>query len=266
MPEALALPIRVLVKGASPVTLVSDMGGPRTDFIFPRVLEQALLAAGRPAQVCTFSVQSEPVRRSLRKWQREVLAWSPDVVVLAFGFYECVHLFLPQWLERHANSEKWRPRPLRVLYRRLLLRKIWVSLAKLQQAVDARVGARWFDRRAKLVAADLEQLILRVRTVGSPLVIVMKPLRPGARWQRWFPGMADRIDLVNREIAAVVSRMQDEDIRLFDVLDIPLIQEEGEELMPDGGHFSPQVHKMIGQALAREILDWADCQEHLKVS
>jgi hypothetical protein len=35
--------------------------------------------------------------------------------------------------------------------------------------------------------------------------------------------------------------------------------------MPDGFHFSPHIHRMIGTELARRIIDWAGTQEHLKL-
>ena len=35
------------------------------------------------------------------------------------------------------------------------------------------------------------------------------------------------------------------------------------EPAPDGGHYTPEVHREIGRALAPVILDWASQQAHL---
>ena len=48
----------------------------------------------------------------LKTWQQEILGFSPDVIVLVYGYVETIHLFLPRWLERHANSWKAKPRRL----------------------------------------------------------------------------------------------------------------------------------------------------------
>ena len=46
----------------------------------------------------------------LKTWQREVLGFSPDAIVLAYGYIETMHLFLPRWFERHAHSWSAKPR------------------------------------------------------------------------------------------------------------------------------------------------------------
>jgi hypothetical protein len=35
---------------------------------------------------------------------------------------------------------------------------------------------------------------------------------------------------------------------------------------PDGFHYSPTMHRAIGQRLAEEIAAWADTQPHLRIS
>ena len=59
--------------------------------------------------VRNLAVTSEQVKTGIKNWERQVFPWSPDVVVLHYGLYETVHLFLPQPLERHANSLRGRP-------------------------------------------------------------------------------------------------------------------------------------------------------------
>ena len=254
MPPPLPLPVRVLVKGASTVNWTSWMGGPRDDLTFPRAIEAELLAGGRPARVETSSMTSERTATILSTWQREVLNLSPDVVVLVYGHYETIHLFLPRWLERHANSLKARPRRLTSLYRRRLQ-------ARLDTVLDPTVRRG----RPRQVAADLEQYVTHVRTVGSPLVYVFELLPPTEKFRSWFPGMTRRIEVMNSTLSDLVERLDDDDVRYFRVA--PLVDRVAdgdlERAIPDGFHSSPAMHREIGVELAREIEAWARTQTHL---
>ena len=265
MPSPLPLPVRVLVKGASNVNWVSWMGGPRTDFIFSRVIEEQLLSDGRPCTVQTITQPSEQTSRILKTWQQEVLGFSPDVIVLAYGHYESLHLFLPRWLERHAHSLKSRPRRLAMLYRKAILRPLWMTLARLQARVDSVVDPNIRRSRPRHVAADLERYVEQVQKVGSPLVIVLEVVGPSPSYRSWFPGMASRMAVMNRTIAEMVARVDKPNVRYVSVG--PLIDEhvggDLEVAIPDGFHYTPKMHREIGITLAREIEKWADTQPHL---
>lgn len=243
----------------------SPMNGPRSDFTFARALEAALLRIGRASEVRAITMTSERTNQILLTWQREVLGYSPDVIVLVYGHYETMHLFLPWWLERHANSLRARPRLLIDLYRKRLLRPTWMVLARLQARLD-----RWVDPtirrgRPRKVAADLETYIGQVRQVGSPLVILFELLPPASRYRSWFPGMTRRVEVMNDAIAQVVTRVDDPDVRLFKVS--ALVEEHAggdiDRATPDGFHYTPELHRHIGTALAGEIDGWARTQRHL---
>jgi lysophospholipase L1-like esterase len=263
---ALPLPIRVLVKGASTVVFVADMGGPRSDFNFGRVVEDEILASGRPVEVRVSGVPSALAKFSLRTWEQDVLGWSPDVVVLHHGHYESIHYVLPRWLERHANSTRWRPGgAVHSFYRRRVVRTVWVSLAKVQSRADKRFDSTVFRRRLRRVATDVERVIENVQTVGSPLVLVLEVIPPGRRWQSWMPGLAERTELMNTALEQAVARVAKPNVR-FVRTSVPLAAklEPGEEATPDGGHYSARAHRVIGQTLADEILQWARTQPHLR--
>lgn len=266
MNGAMPVPIRILVKGASTVNWVSGMGGPRTDFAFGRVVEQALLAAGRPVQLQTISVASELTSTTLLHWEREVLGFSPDVIVLVYGHYESIHLFLPRWLERHANSLKARPRRLGRLYRRHLLRPVWMALARLQARADTVLDPTIRRGRPRRVAADLQTLIEQVQKVGSPLVFVFELLAPASRFRDWFPGMSRRIEVMNRELADMVVRVGRPNVRMFRTGELVTKYFDGDldRATPDGFHYSPALHRHVGEQLAGEIVAWADTQPHLR--
>lgn len=260
-----ATPVRVLVKGASTVNWVSFMGGPRTDLTFPRVIEARLLSDGRPCEVRAITMPGEQTSAILRTWQREVLGYSPDVIVLVYGHAETIHLFLPQWLERHAHSPRARARPLGQFYRRFILRPLWMSLARLQAKIDSVVDPNLRRNRPRRVVADLELYISQVQKVGSPLVIVFELLQPTEKCDPWFPGMKARIRAMNETIAKMVTRVDQQNVRYFRVSE--LVDEYcGGDIhvaTPDGFHYSPQLHRLIGNALGAEIGEWADTQPHL---
>lgn len=260
-----SLPVRVLVKGASTVNWVSWMGGPRTDFIFPRAIEQTLLDDDRACQVQTITMTSEKTSTILRTWQSEILGFSPDVIVLVYGHYETIHLFLPRWFERHANSLKATRRPLNDFYRQRLLRPVWMFLARLQAKIDTRLDPTVRRNRPVHVAADLEEYISQVQKVGSPLVFVFELLPPAQKYRTWFPGMTARMQVMNEAIADMVKRVGKPNVRYFPVSEIIDKYCDGdlERATPDGFHYTPELHGLIGEHLAREISRWADTQPHL---
>lgn len=262
MHEPLPLPLRVLVKGASTVVWTSWMGGPRSDLAYPRVLQAELHAAGQPAEVRVTAIASARTKDALKTWEEEVVPWSPDVIVLHYGHFETIHLMLPSWMERYAHDVGRRPGKVRDTYYGGV-NKVWKSLAVLQQRVDRRVDPTMFAGRPRRVAADLERLIQRVRNVASPLVIIPDLLEPGPPYQNWFPGMGRRIEVMNATLDELVARLDHPDIRRFSVAELVARSRIDGHPTPDGGHYSPAIHQMVGKALAAEILEWASGQPHL---
>jgi lysophospholipase L1-like esterase len=266
MPNPLPLPIRVLVKGASTVGWLSGMGGSRADFTFPRVIEQELLQSGRPVELRTYSVPSERTKTTLRHWEAEMIGYSPDVVVLVYGHYESIHFLLPWWLERHANSLKQRPGRIREAYRKRLLRPVWMFLARLQARADTALDPTMRRSRPRRVAADMERLIGHIQELHSPLVFVFELLPPAKRYQSWFPGMTERIAVMNESLAAMIARVDRPNVRLVPISDLVTEHADGDidVATPDGFHYSTDLHRAIGRYLAGEIGSWAETQPHLQ--
>jgi lysophospholipase L1-like esterase len=265
VPQSLPLPLRVSVKGASTVGWMAPMSGPRTDLGFPRVIERELLRAGQAAVVLSHTVGGDATRNVLRDWERQVVGWSPDVVVLMSGHYETIHLLLPNWLERHANSMTWAPRRIGTLYRKRLLRPLWRSLVKFQGVVDRRLP-RLSALRVRHAVADVRRAVEHMRQVGSPLVIVMETPIPAPYAQRLFPGMAERVALLNGWMGEMVAGFESDEVRLFRTTDVVDSFADGDltAALPDGFHFHPGLHDLVGRRLAEEIGAWAQTQEHLK--
>jgi len=264
MNEPLPLPIRVLVKGSSQTVWTSWMGGPRSDLAWPRVIEAELHAAGRPAIVRCEGYPSATARDALRTWDDEVIRWSPDVYIAQLGQFEAVHFFLPSWLEAHVHSHKTTPGPVRDRYR-AALKVVWKSLARVQQAADARLDSTMFSNRPRRAVADLEVLIKRVRNIASPLVLLPDFLDPGPVYRKWFPGMHARTEVMNAAIDDLVAKLDNPDIRRFSIRAVAAGMELDGEPAPDGGHYTPEVHREVGRAMAQVIREWADDQPHLKL-
>ncbi len=262
-PRPPATPLRIAVMGASASVETSYHGGPRTDLGYPRVLEAELLAAGVPATVRVSAIPADRVRHGLAAWSDQILPWGPDVVVLHYGQADSVLFFLPRWMERHANSPRERPGRLRRSYRRLVVRPIWIGLAKVQMRVDRPVDPTVTARRQRRATAELARLLDVVRATSPALVLVPSLVRPGPPWQRWFPGAAGRMAALNRTFAEAVSRCADPNIRTFPLAE--LVEERtppDEEPTPDGGHFTPAVHHLGGAAPAEENPGWERGPHH----
>ena len=106
-PTSPIAPWRVLVKGSSPANWISFMGGPPTDYTYPRVIERELLEGGRNVTVRNLAMTSERVKTGLKNWEGQVFSWSPDVVVLHYGLFEATRtVAMPQgWLMPRPHVE-----------------------------------------------------------------------------------------------------------------------------------------------------------------
>lgn len=261
---ALQMPIRIYVKGASTVSWMSFMDGPRTDFTFPRVVESELLQSGRPVAMWVSSVPSERTRQQLKRWERELGGWSPDVVVLSFMHAECVHAVLPLRMQRYVDGLTAPSGPVRDVYRKRVLKPAWRRLARLQKLIDTRLPS---SRRRRLdrAARDLETLTRRIARFSSPLILVCDVPYPSASWLDWFPGMPARTAYATEQARKIVERIDLPNVRFFETR--PIMDDfaaRGHEPAGDGAHFSPEVHAAVGQAMARVVEDWALTQPHLR--
>lgn len=257
------VPVRVLVRGSSIATQVAFWGDSRSDMAYPRVVEQTLLAHDIPAEVRNRATIAERTAMALREWEAEVVTWSPDVLVLHYGYAEAIHLILPRRLERHANSDEWRPTPLQRAYRRYLLRPVWKLLATAQMHLDRALPAGLTTRHRR-VARDLAALIARMTKVTpGALVLVPELTPPDGKWEMWFPGMAGRIAVTNQALRQVVEEARG-DVRWVPTVDlVERVRAAGREPIPDGGHLSPEVHRLLGERLGEEIATWTKTQGHL---
>jgi lysophospholipase L1-like esterase len=101
--------------------------------------------------------------------------------------------------------------------------------------------------------AELER-IARVAREQQSLVLLCDIGRPGSRLQHFFPGILDRHAAYQAEIASVVRRIGDDDVRLVPISRVP--EERGEEAIPDGMHYDAKAHATIAAMLAAEVEPW----------
>jgi hypothetical protein len=77
--------------------------------------------------------------------------------------------------------------------------------------------------------------------------------------------MLGRTLIMNKAMEDMVERIDKPNVRLFKVTAINQeFIDRGEEPCPDGAHFTPAVHRAIGEQMAEDVLKWAETQEHLR--
>lgn len=257
------LPLRVLVLGPSSVVWTSPMGGPRTDMAFPRVMEQQLLSGGLAADVRCSAVLGMPASDLFKTWDEDIVAWSPDIVVLMVGHYEALHLLLPRWLERGANTVNRRPGFFRTFYYRKLMRATARGVIHLQKRVDG--PNRTLNRRMRRTVADTAAYIKMIRQVGSPLVLLTELHPPGQDKPALYPGWAPRLHRLNNEWRALVATIDQPDVRFVEIMDLveTFDPAERDHLWTDGIHYVPKFHRAVGERLAGIAEEWARDQPHL---
>jgi hypothetical protein len=258
------IPIRVLVKGASSTVVVEPPGGPRTNQAFAWWLEAMLRAGGFEATVRNAGSEGQRVTRAVCNWEAEVQQWAPDAVVLNYGQYECMPGLLPYFLERHATGWHRHSGPFRERYRRRVADPIWRKLARYQRRAPGwLVAIAPFRSSPKRTLTELRFLIDKIRTVGTPLVIVMETWPVGSRWRHWFPTMHESAVKMREEIENLVSGYGSSDVYRF-----PMWELVGgldlDKALPDGVHFSGDLHRKIAEGLSAVVLEWASQQPHLR--
>jgi lysophospholipase L1-like esterase len=142
-----------------------------------------------------------------------------------------------------------------------------MTLAKLQAKLDTKVDPAIRRGRPQKVVADLEKIIGHTQELHSPLVLLWQYNPPSKRYRSWFPGMARRIEVMNQAIVDMVNRINLPNVRVFDAAGLVEKYSDGDldAATPDGFHYSPELHRKLGEELAREVAEWADSQPHLQV-
>lgn len=264
MPTPLPLPVRILVKGPSTVLWTSMMGGPRTDLAFPRVIEKELFAKGRPADVRNTGVLGWPTEDLFKTWDEDIVAWSPDIVILAVGHYEILHSILPRWLERGANRVDRRPGRFRHFFYRRFLRAVARGVMLVQRRLD-KPGRKLNKRRMRRALADVAAYIKVTQQVASPVILLMEIHPPSASRLAWYGGWPERTAALNEGLRALVAEVDRPDVRFVEITDLmdQFDRDDPAQQWADGIHFSPAFHAVVGERFAGIADEWASTQPHL---
>lgn len=258
--------IRVLVRGSSTVSWISDVQPGRVSHAYPRALESALRQDGWSADVRVSAPLAASSLHILRDADADVFDWDPDVIVLNTGHMENLHLLVPIPWARHVFTRTARPGRWRRFYRRQLMWPVYRVVTRVQARLEPAIGGRVFGRRRAAVIAHVNRFITMATGNGHPLIIVMG-LVPPTQTLPEFPGLAARIEIMNEEFRAVVERRDDADIVWFDPSDV--LATDGppiEVALGDGLHYNADAHAAVGRRLAEVVEKWAAQQAHLAAS
>jgi lysophospholipase L1-like esterase len=182
-----------------------------------------------------------------------VVPWSPDVVIVAYGIIELQPNIVPTRVVRHMTTASVAGTGPVGLWNRRLKRRVWPRLRDLQRRGAAVAGTRTWRVKPAHFAAELDRFV-RVAREQRSLVLVCDVGRPGSRLEHFFPGIGERHRIYEEAIEGVVERASDDDVRLVRISAV--IDERGEEAMPDGMHFDAKAHATIAALLAAEAQPW----------
>jgi hypothetical protein len=104
----------------------------------------------------------------------------------------------------------------------------------LQARADVHSNSNIRRGRPRKVVTILRRYIERSLRVSRPLILLFQFLQPSPNVHSWFPGMGERITVMNAAIGALVAEIDDPAVRVFD---LPALVDrrlpEGEEPTPE---------------------------------
>jgi lysophospholipase L1-like esterase len=249
-------PLSVLAFGNSVATLQMPGRADRAEGTYVEVLADLLAAQGVPAVPHLESRWFDFLHRAMREYETRVRVHAPDVVIVQFGLNEYQPWLAPVWLIRHLmvqNQAVVRPAK---AYRQWVAPRLWRVLRGYRRRTSPLVGLRTWQTTPRRFGGQLRRLIRNVRLEARPLVLVLDIDRPGDLLEHFLPGVRVRHAVFQDTIAQVVAQAADPEVRLVRVSEITAAL--GKEAMPDGMHYTPQTHRVIGEALAAEVVSWLE--------
>jgi lysophospholipase L1-like esterase len=183
-----------------------------------------------------------------------VRAHLPDVVILQYGLNESQPWLLPVPVVRHLMTAQTAHRPSGAWYRERLQPTLWRKVREYRKWASAKVGMRTWQTTPKRFALALQQIIRATRHDSRPLVLVLDVDPPSPALTHFLNGMPARHEVVQGVLRDVVAGFGDPEVRLIEVS--KLREAAGPEASYDGMHYSPTGHRVIGEALAEEVLTW----------
>jgi lysophospholipase L1-like esterase len=224
------------------------------DGSYAEVLRDRLAKSGVPVTVHLAGRWFDFATSAVGRYQEDVRAHLPDVLVLQYGLNELQPWLIPVPVIRHLISNQTAKRPLGPWYRQGLKPKAWKAVRAYRKWASARVGMSTWQTTPKRFHAAMHQLIRATLHDSKPLVLVLDIDPPGASLNHHLSELPARHQVMQQVLRDVVDGFADPDVRLVEVSRVR--DEAGAEATTDGMHYSPQGHRAVGEVLADEILAW----------
>jgi lysophospholipase L1-like esterase len=249
-----ARPLSVVVLGNS-LTVLSIPGRTgATDGLYAEVLRDRITEAGYPTQMHLEGRWFDFATKALGRYEQSVRAHLPDVLVLHYGLNESQPWLLPVPVLQHFVARHEVTTRRGVWYRETIADPVWKHVRSYRRWASAKVGQRTWQTTPGRFHAAMRQLIKAARYDSQPLVLVLDLALPGDLLEHFLPGMPARHAVFQSQLQALVAELDDPDVRLIEVSS--LMVDAGRAGMPDGMHFSPLGHRLVGERLAQEVLGW----------
>jgi hypothetical protein len=182
-----------------------------------------------------------------------VRTYLPDVLVVQFGLNECQPWLVPVSLIRHLLREHDAVTRTARRYRRHVARPLWKRVRWFRRRIAGTVGTRTWQTTPRRFAGHLDRLLSTATYEGRPLVLVLDLDDPRGTLAHFLPGMPERIETYREVIRSTVAKYADRDVRLVPVSELTRGRDD---LLADGMHYTPEAHRIIGERLAAEVVDW----------
>jgi lysophospholipase L1-like esterase len=257
VPRAGALPAktrwRVAVLGNSLPILMVPPRRDRSEGPYPELLERELLARGHDVVVDCHARLYDLAHEGERRWTREVVPTSPDVLVLNYGILEAQPNVLPTALNRHLTRSDTGGPGLRGKWVRHAVPRLWPPARAYQRWAASLAGERTWRLHPDRLRASLGRIV-SLAAAGGMLVLVVDVLPPGDRLRHFFPGIDGRVERINATLRSLVDGAGSDDVRLVEASAIA--RQLGPAGVPDGLHLVPEGHRRLASTLADEIGPW----------
>lgn len=247
-------PLSVVVLGNSvPILSIPGRTG-ATDGPYAEVLRDRLTAAGVPTLVHLEGRWFDFAVGGLERYEESVRSHLPDVLVLQYGLNESQPWLLPVPVVRHFVTDHKTTTRRDAWYREHVAPALWKRVRAYRRWAASRVGTRTWQTTPHRFGEALHAIVRAARYDSRCLVLILDVERPGELLQHFLPGMPERHAVVQQLLADVVARFDDPEVRLVRVSE--LLADAGPEAIPDTMHYSPLGHRLVGEALAAEVLSW----------
>lgn len=247
-------PLSVVVLGNSvPILSIPGRSG-ADDGPYAEVLRDRLTAAGYPARVHLEGRWFDFAVAGLRRYEASVRAHLPDVLVVQYGLNESQPWLVPVPVLRHFVTDHAVTTRRDAWYRAHVAPSVWKQVRAYRRWAAARIGTRTWQTTPRRFGEAMHAIIRAARYDSRCLVLVLDVEHPGELLKHFLPGMPERHAVVQQVLADTVARFDDPEVRLVRVSE--LLAAAGPEAIPDTMHYSPEGHRLVGEALAAEVLSW----------